>query len=164
MSKLTQIIPPRTTGYPIGTCLDRKTRVQTTFARHSAGETANKPFILFLMKIFASAPVRLSHVPLQQLYQLQRLKMRLMRMSFHHSSIRLRTRCIIMWPALFVCFPVLLAVCYFLHLFRKLLMMPGRIKLCCIVGIHEVLRPIYILLDTFWIMSNSICSSFRHKI
>ena len=25
----------RTTGYPIGTCLDRKTRVQNTFARHT---------------------------------------------------------------------------------------------------------------------------------
>jgi hypothetical protein len=32
----TQIIPSRTTSYPIGTCLDRRTRVQITFARHTA--------------------------------------------------------------------------------------------------------------------------------
>jgi hypothetical protein len=34
VSKLTQIIPPQT-GYPIGTCLDWRTRVQTTFACHN---------------------------------------------------------------------------------------------------------------------------------
>ena len=39
----TQIIPPWTTGYPIGTCLDWRTRVQTTFAHHNVTSQTFQP-------------------------------------------------------------------------------------------------------------------------
>src|ERR1700692_1141882 len=39
--------PKQTTGYPISTCLDRRTQVQTTFARHNVcRESLSHPTIL----------------------------------------------------------------------------------------------------------------------